>query len=182
MNLQEAEQWIAKQPLTFHRYDGPDLNPTIPSMLDHFKTFSTLPSQAEFVESYLKQDFGKVPREYILQRVARTYPSLVRDWHLNKLMEDYFDDSVTVDHNVALDKRGVDFAVTYEGETFYIHAFVDTPTAWHYHRLKRRKVNAPENRQYSMALPRNKEHALGEFYVYTTADLDALVDYMKANL
>lgn len=181
MNLEEAEQWLAQQPLTFPKWDAEDKNPRIPNMMHHFKDFGRIPSQEEFVESYMNQDFGNVPREYVLCRVSRTYPSLVRDWHLRMLLEERFGKD-NVYHSKALDTSGVDFKVTYKGETFYIHAFVDTPRSWHFHRLKRRKVDAPEERQISFALRRDKAHALGEFYVYTQADVDFLIEQMEAQL
>ena len=66
-------------------------------------------------------------------RLYRTQFGFLTEYQAFLLAKEIFGDVV---RDIALDKRGVDFQITYNGKKYNIHIFVDTSRSWFYRNFK----------------------------------------------
>lgn len=109
-------------------------------------------------------------------RVRRTYPSLIREYHLFKLLEEVFGKGC-VDNSEELDHNGVDFLVKVGKEWFPIRTYVETRRSSafakdkadnrHAHKLKGAKL-------YDLCLKLGEAKECGCFKLYSLENVLAL--------
>jgi hypothetical protein len=121
------------------------LNPTI--WLDRaFFTENRLLDFAQFLEYYLhhtekalRKRFAEREWDEVLQgleaRLYRTQFGMLTEYHAYFLCRVFFG-SQNVRRSADLDKKGVDFQILFQQQTYNIHIFVDTQRAWAYRQYK----------------------------------------------
>ncbi|WP_373497539.1 hypothetical protein [Aquiflexum sp.] len=107
----------------------------------------TVPSEKEFCETYISWLGGAVDgkityegtelkADFLINRMKRTYPSLIRDLHFLYLIEEarVFDD---VEYSMHMDYfKGLDLKVTNKGKIYFVSLFIDTPRGQYYKKRK----------------------------------------------
>ena len=150
-----------------------------PFFVEAFYTYiiknNTIPTQEVFFgyyfllnESFFKEkQFDSTILEGLEARVNRTYPSLVRDIHFNKFINENLH-GTNIIYNINLDvEEGID-SIIEKGSTFYaLNFFTDTDRAKKASRKKRFRHTPFQNVTY-IQLPLNLENSLkcGDFSLY----------------
>jgi hypothetical protein len=148
-----------------------------------------IPSQDVFVERYLEENaatLGSVLTSQSLRtgleaRLRRTYPSFVRDIHLNALLkEKNLQVSYDQDADIA---EGVDHTIQYKGKTFYVHGYVGTSRGRFGRRVKsRRHKFRGMHIDVVLDLGGRSTKKVGDFYLYSEKDVEDLVGEMENRL
>lgn len=108
-----------------------------------------IPTEQEFCDTYVQWIGGinegfvnyeksRVSAEMLINRMKRTYPSLIRDLHFLYLLEEskLFEE---VEYSMQMDYfNGLDLRVKYRGEVFFVSLFIDTSRGNYF---KQRKKN-----------------------------------------
>ena len=150
-----------------------------PFFVEAFYTYiiknNTIPSQEVFFgyyfllnESFFKEkQFDSTILEGLEARANRTYPSLVRDIHFNKYINENLN-GVNIVYNIALDVvEGIDLMIE-KGSSFYaLNFYTDTDPAKKASSKKKFRHTPFQNVSY-IKLPLNFENSLkcGDFFLY----------------
>jgi len=187
LSSKEIENQIKDYKLTFIGVRDPEIEWRIklPMFVDTFYALvqetGSVPSQEEFVKKYfefnaldLRETIVTPERKLGLEaRLRRTYPSLVRDLHLNALLhESGFEVSYDRDTDVA---AGVDHMVKYKGSLFMIHSYVGTSRG----RLGRQIKNQRHDftgKHFDIILDMSnpKVKKVGDFFLYSDNEVGRL--------
>jgi hypothetical protein len=195
LSSKEIEEQIKDYQLTFLQVIDERIEWGIPLPM-FVETFNKLvaedhqiPSQDDFVKRYFEDnaaDLEAIAARQSLKtgleaRLRRTYPSLVRDVHLNAMLKEKgLKVSYDVDTDIA---KGVDHTVQYKGTTFYIHGYVGTKRGRFGRKVKSRRHDF-EGIHIDAVLDLNSESTrkVGDFYLYSEKDIDLLMSEMDARL
>lgn len=138
-----------------------------------------IPSQDEFVEKYLKSNSNQL-REIISDqrkklaleaRLRRTYPSLIRDIHLQALLQEKGFTS-TYDRNMDV-QSGVDCILMYKGRQFNIHSFVATKRGSLGRAIKNQRHNfSGIHLDLALNLDDPETKKVGDFFLYLIKKLN----------
>jgi hypothetical protein len=146
----------------------------------------TIPTQDVFVERYLQDNATELASVISSQslktgleaRLRRTYPSLVRDVHLNALLKEK---GLQVSYDQETDiTGGVDHTVLFKGKTFNIHGYVGTSRGKFGRRVKNRRHKFRGiHLDIVLDLGSPSAKKVGDFFLYSEKDVDDLVDEME---
>lgn len=165
----------------------------LPMFVESFNRFirekGKIPSQDDFVEKYLQDnatELGSILSNQSLKtgleaRLRRTYPSLVRDVHLNALL---LEKGLQVSYDQETDVAGgVDHTVSFKGKKFCIHGYVGTSRGRFGRRVKsRRHMFQGTHIDMVLNLSGGSTKKVGDFYLYSKKDVDDLIDKMEKQL
>lgn len=187
----EIETQIERYNLTFLGIRDPDVEwkLKLPMFVDTFYRLiqenHKVPTQNEFVKKYfelnqenLKEIAGINRLKLGVEgRLRRTYPSLVRDLHLDALLrENGLEVAYDRDTDVI---AGIDHVVKYKGALFMVHSFVGTFRG----RLGRSIKNSRHNFEgkhvdiiLDLSDPKTKK--IGDFFVYSINEVERLKQEM----
>lgn len=117
------------------------------------------------LDTLCNNSFGKITKKDILIRVKRSYPSLVRDYHFFLLAREFFGEN-NVSSSFEDDKNGIDCTITYKGEKFYIHLYVDSPQS---RAFRKKKDNRHNFNGHHLDIPIQLRwyNKYGDFYLYS---------------
>jgi hypothetical protein len=148
-----------------------------------------IPSQDDFVKRYLDDNAAKLGlilssqtlKTGLEARLRRTYPSLVRDVHLNALLAEK---GLQVSYDQETDVAGgVDHTVLFKGKTFYVHGYVGTSRGRFGRRVKSRRHRfRGMHIDIVLDLGGRSTKKVGDFYLYSEKDVDNLVIEMETRL
>jgi hypothetical protein len=165
----------------------------LPMFVETFNRFirekGAIPSQEDFVERYFEDNAAKLSSVLSSQslktgleaRLRRTYPSLVRDVHLNALlkergMEVHYDQDTDI-------AGGVDHTVLFKGTTFYVHGYVGTTRGRFGRRVKdRRHKFRGMHIDLVLDLGGQSTKKVGDFYLYSEKNVEDLISEMEKRL
>jgi len=165
----------------------------LPMFVETFNRFirekGAIPFQDDFVERYFEDNAAELRSVLSSQslktgleaRLRRTYPSLVRDVHLNALlkekgMEVYYDQETDI-------AGGVDHTVLFKGTTFYVHGYVGTSRGRFGRRVKgRRHKFRGMHIDLVLDLGGQSTKKVGDFYLYSEKNVEDLISEMEKRL
>ncbi|MGD0495566.1 MAG: hypothetical protein ABSB28_05945 [Candidatus Bathyarchaeia archaeon] len=164
-----------------------------PMFVETFNRFirekGTIPSQEDFVERYFEDNAAELSSVLSSQslktgleaRLRRTYPSFVRDVHLNALLKEKgLEASYSQDTDIA---GGVDHTLQYRGTTFYVHGYVGTSRGRFGRRIKSRRHKFHGiHIDIVLDLGGRSTKKVGDFYLYSEKDVEDLVGEMEKRL
>jgi hypothetical protein len=110
-------------------------------------------------------------------RARRTYPSFVREYHVEYVLEKVFG-AGCVDRGHALDYSGVDFVVKVGRDWFPVRTYVDTKRSAAYAKDKASNRHAGRLGDYcfDLRLPLHDAHRVGQFKLYSLEQAESLRD------
>jgi len=198
ISTRDIEKQIANYELCFDalkddevewRYQPP---PFVAAFVAFIERFQRVPTQAEFADFYVAQNRAALndefrrkwqPRERaakkraLLARLARAYPSFVRDVYLLALLRE---NGLAVEYDAAQDvEGGVDLIVAQGNQKIQLHVFLDSPRAKQ-GRAKKDKRHAFAGKHLDLVLKPSECKRIGAFWLPTLQHVQlvkhALVD------
>jgi hypothetical protein len=195
ISAKEIENQIETFKLKFSSVRDPEIewHLRLPMFVDTFQKFvrenNRVPSQEEFIDKYFEfnsDELGKTitssrQRFGLEARLRRTYPSLIRDFHLEALFaEKGFTAAYDRDTDV---KSGVDHVFKYKGILFNVHSYVGTSRG-HFGRAI--KNNRHEFNGIHLDLILNlddpKTKKVGDFFLYSDNEINRLIIEMEKEI
>jgi len=157
--------------------NAPDMPPFVISFYEAFADLGKPPTEDEFFDRYVKDNFSfccLFNLEALKARALRAYPSFLRDYHfyLMCIEDGFFDD---VKYCLEDDMDGIDLKVTKDNVEFNIMLFCDTKKANQY---REKKLFRHEEIPNSIDLPlkMNKRKFVGDYWLYeSVSDLTSIV-------
>lgn len=144
----------------------PSLVATFWSLVDHN---GCPPPQRDFARAVADHPLvGRLPREAVLARAARAYPSLVRQQHFEYLLRTRFR---WVLRSEELDLAGLDFLILRQGRGYGVGLSTETEDAHHWREVK-------DERQGELPVPvlelyaEPDRHRVGDFWLHPPEDVD----------
>ena len=143
-----------------------------------------IPTQEEFYKYYLtyykNEYFATHPYDGIIYlglqaRIYRTYPSIVRDFYFNKLLENN-SRGFKVVYNIDLDShRDIDAMLIKDNVFWAACLFINTNKAEMARKWKENRHKRFGNVKYvPLSVKFNKENKFGDFYLYREQDVEQL--------
>lgn len=173
--------------------ENSELPPFILTFYSYIFEHSGIPSENEFVINYL-QDFnmnGKglvsinkppyvfdnLPKEMLIGRVLRTYPSLIRDIHFFYLCKesDIFE---SVKYSLRIDYfEGIDLIVTLNSCEYHISLFVNSKRANEYKKKKERRHVYNSKVEILVVLNRDSAtNKISDFFLFDRSHVQLVQD------
>lgn len=151
----------------------------LPMFVDSFYAYivenQTIPTQKEAFDYYLhynKDFFIELNRpdleSGIMARAFRTYPSLVRDIHFNKYIEERLGRKCQIIFNTRLDiEEGIDLMIVTKKNNYGVCFFTDTDRA-NKARIVKKKRHTPFDNVKYVEMPVNFKGSMkvGKYYLY----------------
>jgi hypothetical protein len=190
---QQIEKELKKQKLVFYSHKESyvenfnfDPHYFIYSFYDFLIKKNKIPSQKEFAEYYIKENFlflkksflnhPKLKKDYLIKnlvyRLYRTFPSFIRDLHFSIYLKDkllgrniYYNPYIDV-------MNGIDILID---SKYAIHLYTDTKRARYY---RNKKYNRHEKDEYiHLNIPIRFSHCYkcGDFFLYKNKEAEVLV-------
>jgi hypothetical protein len=195
LSSKEIEDQIKGYKLTFIdvRDERIEWGMRLPMFVDTFdklvQTNRRIPSQDQFVKRYFEDNSENLRqilsnerlRTALEARLRRTYPSLVRDLHLNSLLRE---NGLQASYNTDVDvTKGVDQIIQYKGKVFHIHSYVGTSWGKFGRKVKNRRHKF-EGLHIDAILDLRAESTkkVGDFYLYSEKDVDYVIQEMEKKL
>lgn len=192
----EIENSVSSYQLTFseERNKTVEWGIRLPMFVDPFYQYiikyQSIPSQEEFYEQYIlsnKVFFEKLNRpdlrSGIMARVFRTYPSLVRDIHFSKFIEEKLNGKCQIIYNTKLDtEEGIDLMIVSPRNNYGICFFTNTRRAIDGRMAKKHRHTPFENVIY-VEMPINFKGSVkaGHFFLYGQKEFCELYNTLKNN-
>lgn len=185
LSTAEIEQQIANYTLRFDalkddeiewRYQPPQF---VAAFVAFIQEYGRLPSQDEFAEYYVTQNRATLNAEFLhkwtpterahkkralLARLARAYPSFVRDIYFGALLREQ---GLRVEYDATQDvEEGVDLIVTHAGRRVQLHLFLASPRA-RQGRAKKDRRHHFVGEHLDVVLQRDECKIVGAFWLPT---------------
>ena len=148
----------------------------------------TIPNQEEFFNFYLQYNkafFDNLNRpdleSGIMARAYRTYPSLVRDIHFNKFIEEKLGSKCQVIYNTWLDiVEGIDLMVITKKNYYGVCFFTNTRRAYTGRKAKEHRHTLFDNVKY-VEMPMEFEGSVkaGDFFLYGEKEYNELYNILS---
>ena len=91
------------------------------------------------LQEFKKANYPNMGKEEFLNgiraRLYRTQFGFLTEYHAYLLSKKVFGEQ-NVKRDFSMDRNGVDFQIFYNGNTYNIHIFVDSPRSWYYRNIK----------------------------------------------
>ena len=144
-----------------------------------------VPTENEFCETYLELVGGNIRgnvfidglmlnTDGVLNRMKRTYPSLIRDLHFLYLIEEsgIFED---VEYSMKKDYfNGLDIRIVFNGIEFYVSLFIDTHRGDYYKKKKRTRHDYSTINEVEFSVAFSTLKKVGNFYLLTPEHIEIL--------
>lgn len=163
------------------RYQPP---PFVAAFVAFVEEFRRVPSQAEFADFYIAQNRAALNDEFLrkwgqaeraakkralLARLARAYPSFVRDLYFFALLRE---SGLGVEYDAAQDvEGGVDLIVSRAEQKIQVHVFLDSPRAKQ-GRAKKDKRHTFAGKHLDIVLKPRECKRVGAFWLPTVAHVE----------
>jgi len=193
LSSKAVEDRLKSMALTFSpiRRNDVEWEMRLPSFIDSFYSIlissQVVPTQEEFYRGYLlhnsewfdKSALSEEQLEGIKARAFRAYPSLVRDFHFGKLLQEtHVFDSVW--HNPLIDsQQGIDLVVTYKTKDFAVNLYTDTSRAKIGREKKKNRHEALDITSIEFPLKFEDNKKVGDLYLYQESDAMELYKTIK---
>lgn len=190
----EIKEVISKYKLTFlqERNAEVEWKMKLPMFVDAFYeyiiSFNKIPNQEEFYNYYLfyNKVFFDNLRQTNLQtgikaRAYRTYPSLVRDIHFNKFIEEKLGSKCQIIYNTQLDiEEGIDLMIITSKNNYGICFFTKTRRAYIGRNAKKNRHTLFDNVKY-IEMPINFQGSVnaGNFFLYGEEEYKELYNILS---
>jgi hypothetical protein len=171
VNIDELEAVLSKYPISKPSYKGRD-NRSLPFMLSTFRDLiknEVPPTQEEFILTF-REKYGTINYTGLVSRLRRAYLSYVREYHLGFLLKKYFENVV---YDETMDLNGIDYLVVYKGQSFNIHAFVNTESSRMWREIKNTRHEFVGN-HLDLPLDLSSGKRVGKFILYDDNDILSL--------
>lgn len=137
-----------------------------------------IPSEKEYCETYVEwiggSDAGfltientRVNAEMLINRMKRTYPSLIRDLHFLYLLEEskIFDE---VEYSMQMDYfNGLDLKVVYKGVVNYVSIFIETSRGKFFKQMKKTRHDYSAINEVEFSVAFSDLRKIGSIYLLT---------------
>ena len=184
LSTTEIEKQIAEYKLRFDATKDDEIEwrfqpPAFVVSFIHFiDEFRRIPSQTEFADYYvalnratLNDEFSRwqtpdrpAKKRALLARLARAYPSFVRDVYLFALLRE---NGVPVDYDTTQDiQAGVDLSVSIGARKIQMHVFLDSPRSFQ-GRAKKDQRHHFTGEHIDLVLRKTECKIVGEFWLPT---------------
>lgn len=114
-------------------------------------------------------------------RVRRTYPSFVREYHLDWLLKHVFGETA-VDRHACLDHQGVDFLVRVDKEWFPVRTYVQTKRSKEFAKDKSENRHKGLEGAVDLILSLQKGREVGMFKVYHIDQVRELREILRERI
>lgn len=149
-----------------------------------------IPTEQEFCDTYVQWIGGinegfvnyeksRVSAEMLINRMKRTYPSLIRDLHFLYLLEEskLFEE---VEYSMQMDYfNGLDLRVKYRGEVFFVSLFIDTSRGNYFKQRKKTRHDYSFIKEVEFSVSFSDLKKVGSIYLLTTKHVYELQDKLK---
>lgn len=113
-------------------------------------------------------------------RARRAYPSLIRDLHFTALLQE---NGIDVKYDLEADLKGIDQTITYKGEEFYVHCFVNTRASQVNREIKNYRHNFKGNHlDLPLDLDSSDAKTVGVFKLYSVKHIEKLKQMMEQKI
>lgn len=146
-------------------------------LLEYMNSITLPPIHATVSKSNSKITLGQV-RRAIMARVARAYPSLVRDIHLPiRLRELGYKAFYIKKYDI---EYGIDIVLKYKEDIYYIHCYVDSYRANFYRNIKdRRHPNTLKGKH--LDAPMVIKRGDSNLYLYPDEAINSIIKHIEDN-
>ena len=158
------------------------------SFYDFIFSLRSIPTQEEAFGYYLstnKETIEKLLKTAsmadIKARFNRAYPSLMRDYHFNKLVSEQLPDNYTALYNVKLDvEEGIDLLIITPRTNYGICLYTDTSRGNDGRKWKSGRHDVFDNVTYiEHSINLNEAEKVGDFLLYGKKNLDDLLSLIR---
>ncbi|NMH87400.1 TaqI family restriction endonuclease [Flavivirga algicola] len=159
----------------------------LPMFLDTFYDLiiknNIIPTQSELWHAYekvLPTDINDSLKG-IKARLYRAYPSLVRDIHFSKYLEEHVINGAKIIYNKVLDvEHGIDIIIDFKNQLYALNLFTKTKRAFLGREKKsHRHIHIDNIVPIDLPLKLQEENKVGDFYLFKEKQLHELKSILK---
>lgn len=150
-----------------------------------------VPTEKEFCEAYLELVGGNIGgniffdglmlnTDGVLNRMKRTYPSLVRDLHFLYLLEESrnFD---LVQYSMQMDYiNGLDLKISYKGNLFFVSLFIDSTRGKYFKGLKKERHDYSQTVEIEFNVDFSSMKKVGNIYLLNKSHIELLIERINS--
>lgn len=179
MTVSEFEQRLASYRLRFYPVRDYTVERALfPPMVGIYKSLVGLdgmpPTQAVFADA-VAAELPDLPREAVLARACRTYPSLVRQQHFELVLREHFHTVIT---SADLDLAGVDFVVIVKGRWYGVGLSTNTQRAHDWHVVKETRHKHPPFPVLDLYVEPNR-YKVGAFWLHSVEHVEEIEAFIE---
>jgi hypothetical protein len=196
ISLSEAEEQIAKLNysgvglLKDPKVEKAKLPPFALAFYYHLFSQRSIPTEKELFDRYISFSGKREEEEVVIEdnryavdglraRLLRTYPSLIRDFHLYLLLKESkcFD---SVGYSLSKDYYdGLDLSVKYSEQIYHLSVYVQTKRSAEFKKKKYARHDYSGVKEITIPLAFGSLRQLGSIYVCTTSHVQTVLDKIE---